>query len=113
VSREAPNHCAVILLHHHRPFKERIILQMVRSLTRQTSALMMSLIQAACFVVFSTGHLLACDDVKHTPGLNDPIAPAADCSSCTRRHEALAKAKKLREKKRLAPAMPEKKTSDQ
>ena len=86
---------------------------MVRTLFRRRSGLIMSMTLAGCFVTFSAGYLLASEDVKHAPKLTNPIVPVAECGSCTRRHQALAKAKKLREKKRLAPATPEKTTPTQ
>lgn len=54
-----------------------------------------------CLIMGGPG--LASDDRSTQVQKADTLPPAAECGSCTRRHQALAKAKKRREQKQAIP----------
>jgi len=58
---------------------------------------------AAGLLVFATGPALSSDGRDIKAKKVDTLPPAAECGSCTRRHQALAKAKKLRDRKKAIP----------
>lgn len=60
-------------------------------------------LMAAGFYLFTSGPALASDERNNQARQADALPPAAECGSCTRRHQALAKAKKRRELKQAIP----------
>jgi len=63
---------------------------------------------AAVLLVFAAGPALSSDDRDIKAKKVDTLPPAAECGSCTRRHQALAKARKLRNQKKAVPTSPPK-----
>lgn len=59
---------------------------------------------AACVILFAAGPALATDEPVSQAKPAVTIPPAMECSSCTRRHQALVKARKQRGEKQPAPA---------
>lgn len=74
--------------------------QTVNSRPRVTAA---GCLIAAGLFAFPAGPALSSDDRDVGAKQVDVLPPAAECGSCTRRHQALAKAKKLRDRKKAVP----------